>query len=270
MTPPTRRHFLYLASASALTLRSALAQSASPGGIESVDRMPLTADPAFEVATVRPSNPDDQSQGFHTSGRSIYVENMPLDIITTFAYDIHPKQLANAPAWFSSDRYDIKGVPDAPGQPNLRQQQTMLRKLLADRFHLKAHHEQRDLSIYALTVLKSGPKLKPSTSDPNDLPDQTGNGGGNRQFMRFTNNSMQDFARGMGFFLDRPVIDQTHLPGKFDFRLEWTPDTAQATDAKAAPGLFTAIQEQLGLKLEAVKGPADILVIDHVERPTAD
>ncbi len=104
----------------------------------------------------------------------------------------------------------------------------------------------------------------------NGMLDQTGNNNGVEQTWKYTNNSMEDFAQGMQVFLDRPVVDETGLKGKFDFTLEWTVDGAVNSDPKAPPGLFTAVQEQLGLKIEATKGPAEVLVIDHAERPSAN
>jgi uncharacterized protein (TIGR03435 family) len=107
-------------------------------------------------------------------------------------------------------------------------------------------------------------------SDPDALRDQSGNNNGVEQAWRFTNNSMADFADGLQEFLDRPVVDETGLKGKFDFPLEWTVDGAVNPDTKAPPGLFTAVQEQLGLKIDATKGPAEVLVIEHVERPSGN
>jgi uncharacterized protein (TIGR03435 family) len=146
----------------------------------------------------------------------------------------------------------------------------MYQKLLADRFNLKLHREKRGLSVYAITVAKNGPKLAKSLGDPKGLPDQTGNWNGALNGIRFTNNSMGDFALMMDYLLDKPVVDQTGLAGKFDFFLRWTSEEAQVSDPNAPPGLFTAIQEQLGLKLEPVKAPADVLVIDQVEKPSAN
>jgi uncharacterized protein (TIGR03435 family) len=143
----------------------------------------------------------------------------------------------------------------------------MVRKLMADRFQLKFHYEKRELPVYLLTVAKGGPKLK--KGDPNE-PAGLGGGPGN---LGATNATMADLAELLAHgFLDRPVIDQTGLAGKFDLRLTWTPDEMQAAtqSADAPPGLFTAIQEQLGLKLVSTKAPADVIVIDHVEKPSAN
>ncbi len=225
--------------------------------------------PVFEVATIKPSDPNDRSDGFHSNGRRIYIENQTVNKMLTFAYGFHPKQVVGGPDWFGTERFDINGVPDVEGEPNLRQQQEMLQRLLVDRFGLKSHREKRQLAVYAITAAKGGPKLTKSQGDPNGLPDQTGNGNGGQMTFRFTNNTMEDFALLMQFFVDRPVVNQTGLTGRWDFVLTWTPNDLKAADANAAPGMFTAIQERLGLKLEAVKAAADVLVVDHAERPSA-
>jgi uncharacterized protein (TIGR03435 family) len=235
---------------------------------QDVPAMAPNADPSFEVATIKPSDPTDQSSGFHTDGHRLFVENESLNTILSVAYNIQASQIVGAPSWFANDCYDIHGVPDLPGQPSWKQQQHMLQKLLADRFKLTFHREKRELAIYNVTVLKTGPKLTPTKSDPNSLPDQTGNGGNNRQDWAFTNCSMADFAGSMQLMLPRPVVDATGLTGKFDFHLTWTPNPGSTDTPDAPPGLFTAVQEQLGLKLEPTKAPAEVLVIDHVERPS--
>lgn len=226
------------------------------------------ADPSFEVATIKPSDPNDQSSSLRIDGHRIWVENLTLATILSIAYDIHRDQILNAPAWLSNDRYDIRGFPDLPGQPNEVQYKQMLQKLLADRFQLQFHRDTRELSTYAITVLKSGPKFAPTKSDPNSLPKQSGNGSGSRQDWTLTNSSISHLAQTLQFSLPRPVIDQTNLTGKYDFHLAWTPDTIPNPAPDAPPGLFTAIQEQLGLKLEPTPAPAPVLIIDHVERPS--
>jgi uncharacterized protein (TIGR03435 family) len=154
----------------------------------------------------------------------------------------------------------------------------MLRKLLADRFKLTFHREQKDFSIYALTIAKGGSKLRESTAPP-DEPSQLIN----RVFpgriqLPARNATMAQFVSMMQrAVLDRPVVDRTGLGGKYDFDLEWTPDETQfdgqgppASPDSTAPDLFAALQRQLGLRLEATKGPVEVLVIDKVERPTAN
>jgi uncharacterized protein (TIGR03435 family) len=133
------------------------------------------------------------------------------------------------------------------------------------------HKEQRDMPVFALTVAKGGPKLTLNTSDPNGLRRQQVRAANGQRREEFTNTSMKELALLMLVEVDRPVVDQTGLQGKYDFKLSFTNDESRApTDGSAPPGLFTAIQEQLGLKLKPVKAQTDVLVVDAVEHPSAN
>lgn len=146
----------------------------------------------------------------------------------------------------------------------------MIRKILAERFGLQLHHEQREMPVYALAVAKGGPKMAANTSDPSGWMHQQNGENNGRHVEALKNTSMADLALILQFHVDRPVVDQTGLKGRYDFKLQWTVDDAPTTAPDAPPGLFTAIQEQIGLKLERVKAPADVLVIDKAERPGAN
>ena len=245
-------------------------QGAAAGAVP-IHNMAADADPVFEVATIKPSQPNDPTDGFHTRGRHLFIENQTVNKLIAFAYGMNGKQIAGGPAWLGTDRFDIDGVPDVEGTPSLIQEQGMVRKLLTERFKLTFHHEKRELSVYAITIGKGGPKLFKSVGDLIGLPSQDADQHGTELDMRFKNMSMADFGFCMQFFLDRPIVDQTGLAGKYDFNLRWSFDETEASsNPNAAPGLFTAIQEQDGLKLEAVKAQADVVVIDHVERPSAN
>jgi uncharacterized protein (TIGR03435 family) len=229
--------------------------------------MAKDADPAFEVATIKLTPPTDQNQGFHEHGRHLQVENETVNDLIKFAYSIHAKQIVDAPSWFATDRYDVEGVPNVEGTVSLKQYQGIIRKLLEDRFHIKFHREKRELPVFAILQAKGGAKLTKSADQTNENPDQTGNG----KTMRFTSNSMDDFALGMQFIMqDRPVVNETGLAGRYDFALSWTREGSQPTEANAPPGIFTAIQEQLGLKLEPVKASVDVFVVEHAERPSGN
>ena len=230
--------------------------------------MAKDANPAFEVATIKPAKPNHGSEGFHINGHRLSLENEPVISLISVAYGIHKTQVVGAPAWFDTDQYDIDGVPDQPGEPNTHQMQLMIQKLLADRFGLKFHREKRELSVYAITIAKGGPKMTLNTTGREGSPDQTGNGNGWQQTMKYTNNTMADLALGLQFVVGKPVIDQTGLTGRYDFTLHYTISDAHLDDPNAPPGFFTAIQEQAGLKLEPTKAQADVLVIDHIERPS--
>jgi len=244
-----------------------------------IPAMAADATPQFEVATIKPSNPETQGRGFRVRGREFSTINTTLSSLITFAYGLHPKQIVGAPAWIESDKFDITAQPDLPGRPNDKQWKAMLQGLLADRFQLKFHHEKRELAVYALEVAKSGSKLTKSQGDPNGLPGMFFRGLG---ILPANNATMQDFAGLLqSAVLDRPVVDQTGLTGRWDFTLNWTPDDSQfvgmgikvpppSDKPDAPPGLFTAVQEQLGLKLDSIKAPVDVLVVDRVEKPSAN
>ena len=232
--------------------------------------MAKDADPDWEVVTVRPGDPNAHSAGFHLEGRQVFIERKTVMDMLLVGYEMHKKQIANEPDWAHSEIWDVKGVPDTPGKPSLRQLQGLVRKALVERFGLVTHTEQREMEVYALTVAKGGHKLTPSAGDPNGLPNEN-DSGGTIVNMRVENMSMKEFALLTKFFTDKPVVDQTGLTGRFDFQMKWTADESHApTDGSAPPGLFTAMQEQLGLKLEPVKAKTDVLVIDKVEKPGAN
>jgi uncharacterized protein (TIGR03435 family) len=154
----------------------------------------------------------------------------------------------------------------------------MMQKLLADRFQLKFHRDTKELSVYALTAAKGGPKISKSERDPDSLPGLFFRGPGTNLYV--TNAGMGEFAGLLqSAVLDRPVVDQTGLTEKYDFVLKWTPDAGQLiglggpppqpTDpGDAPPDLFAAIQQQLGLKLSSTKASTDVIIIDHVEKPS--
>ncbi len=251
-----------------LLLSGVFAAYAQDNGTRPLKPMARTADPAFEVAVIKPADPADRNQGFRLDGRRIFVENNTMTSILCFAYSIQKAQIINAPGWFDDQPWNIQGVPDTEGAPSWQQYRVMLRKLLAARFGLVMHHDKRELSVYTITVAKGGPKLAKSTRDPESLSDQSGHGVGAAQYMKFTNDSMTGFAQFLQLMGDRPVIDQTNLADRYDFALTWTPDVMRNTPTDSAPGLFTAVQEQLGLKLSPAREQTDVIVIDAVTKPT--
>jgi uncharacterized protein (TIGR03435 family) len=229
--------------------------------------MAADANPTFEVATIKPSKPEEHGPRFQFEGRRFSVIHTSLIDLVNFASGLQQRQILDAPDWVASERYDISAVPDGQGEPSIQQWQSMVKKLMTDRFQLKFHYEKRELPVYLLTVARSGPKLKRS-----DLNGPAGLGGGPGN-LGATNATIADIAELLGHgFLDRPVVDQTGLTGRFDLTLRWTPAELQSSteNADAPPELFTAIQEQLGLKLVSTKAPVDVIVIDRVERPSAN
>jgi uncharacterized protein (TIGR03435 family) len=249
------------------------AQDAAAGnGATKPLMMAKDADPDWNVVSVKPSDPNAKRVRIDIEGRHVVVENEPVWMMLRLAYGVQASQIVGVPEWVKTERWDADGVPDLDGQPDVKQLQSMVRKLLAERFGLKLHHEQREMPVFALTVTKGGPKLMiKSTGDPNGLPNRDARPGDGGWRNKFTNTSMPDLALMLMLYVDRPVVDKTGLQGRYDFQLGWTADETQATtDSSLPPGLFTAIQEQLGLKLEPVKAMADVLVIDKVERPGAN
>jgi uncharacterized protein (TIGR03435 family) len=244
--------------------------------------MAANASPSFDVATIKPSVPGREGKGFGFRAGHFVTLNTDLNDLIAFAYGLHPEQIVGAPDWFATDLYDIEGKPDTEGRPNLKQKGIMVQKLLADRFQLRFHHDQKELSVYIISVAPGGPKMTKSTGGPND-PQSFGLRGLGE--LNVINMSVKDFASWMqNGVMDRPVIDQTGLTDRYDFPLKWTPDESQfaafrgvdavspppTDDPKAPPSLYTAIQEQIGLKMSPAKSPEDVIVIDHVEKPSAN
>ena len=230
--------------------------------------MPANADPDWEVVTVHKGDPNGMNSGIRVEGRDLVVERHSVETLLLFGFGVHKTQVMNAPDWVRSERWDARGYADVPGQPSIPQFQTMIRKLLLERFGLVEHTEKRDLAVYALTVGKGGVKFEKSAGDPNGLPDENDRENGGVRTMQTGNMTMREFCLMMTFFMDKPVVNQTGLTGKYDFLLKYTFDESKVpTDGSAPATIFTAIQEQLGLKLEPVKTATDVMVIDKVERP---
>jgi uncharacterized protein (TIGR03435 family) len=247
-----------------------------------VKPMAADADPSFDVATIKPNDTGATSmQGLILNGRNFSTRASSLEDLISFAYDVQAKQIIGAPDWINKDRYDIAAVPDQEGSPNPKQVKLMIQKLLADRFKLTFHHDKRELSAYVLTIGSAGQKLTP-TQATGTLP---GLGLARKPeglMVMVNNGTIPDFT---GFLqtliLDRPVVDQTALPGRFDFRFTFTPDDsefnghppplpAKTDSTEAAPDIFQAMLQQVGLKLTPEKTPVDVLSIDHVEKPSAN
>lgn len=209
-----------------------------------------------------------------------YAQGFSLQALAAAAYSLTPRAISGGPPWTESDLFDILASTPGDIQPNLDEQMAMLRKLLTDRFQLTFHREPKELLIFAITVAKGGSKLKPSTAPPGTLPELINTiypeeKGGVHALLPARNATIMQFAAMMQrAVLDRAVVDQTGLSGTYDFDLEWTPDENQFggnlphSVESTKPSLFVAMQEQLGLRLEATRGPVQTIVIDRVERPS--
>ncbi len=234
----------------------------------------------FEVATIKPVESDAKSGRYITmQGTHRFVEkDYTLKLLIAAAYDLNPRTISGGPAWVDSEHYDIVAVTPGEVRPSREEQMTMLRSLLADRFKLTFHREQKEFSLYELQVAKGGSKLKASTAPPDQSAALISTVYPQRILLPARNASMGEFVSLLQrAVLDRPVVDKTGLNGKYDFDLEWAPDETQfGGDVSVAPSdanqppFFKAVQEQLGLRLEATRGPVAALVVDTAERPTAD
>jgi uncharacterized protein (TIGR03435 family) len=238
--------------------------------------MAADADPYIVNATIKPSDPKVTARGFNVKEGRLLTVNTTLSDLITFAYEIHPKQLISAPAWIDEDKFDITAKYSGEGVPSAGQMRSLLRKLLAERFKLSLHHDKKELLVFALSQTKAGPKLAKSSADLNQPPDMSFQDLGK---LKVINGSMQDLASVMqSAVLDRPVIDRTGIAGRYNFTLNWTPDESQfhalgatiphPTASTSQPPLLTsAIQGQMGLKLDSTMASVEVVVLDHVEKP---
>jgi uncharacterized protein (TIGR03435 family) len=246
-------------------------------------QMPADAKPVFEVATIKPAKPEERFSLLVNRSGMLNTTSTSLSDLLKFAYDLHPRQITGGPAWLESEKFDVSGKPDTAGIPSINQLKAMVQGLLAERFEFKFHRDKKELSVYAITIAKPGVKMTKEESNPTGLP---GYGGGPRGF-NVRNSTMAEWANVLqANILELPVVDQTGLGGaRYNFVLKWTPDAAQmsrlgpppggnavptADDPDAPPDLFLAFEQQLGLRLQSTKAPVDVVVIDHVEKPSAN
>jgi uncharacterized protein (TIGR03435 family) len=225
-----------------------------------VSGQPATKAPVFEAAAIKPSESTYSNSGWHSSTGQITIENMTLRQLVGLAYSVKPYQITGGPKWQDGDRWVIvarleDGVKNDRGDGPMR---LALRSLLADRYQLVVHQETKDMAAYALTVAKNGPKMETGDASKGSHSNWARGKG------TYVGVSMSGFANMLSSHLDRPVVDKTGLAGVFNFNLEWAPE--QDTDA-TGPSLFTALQEQIGLKLDAHRMAVEIIVIDKAEKP---
>ena len=265
--------------------------------------------PAFEVASIKPNNSGDGRVMMQNQPGRFIATNVTLRVLIRQAYQLQDFQISGGPGWLNSDRFDINaklpdGVrdsgPPAPGS-GPGPLQLMIRALLAERFKLAVHNETKDSPIYALILARSdgrlGPELKKSEANCDGAGPGRGRGGptpppgppqpGDRMpcgirigpgNIAVGGSPLSQFANSLGMFAGRVVQDRTGLTGNYDFNLTWTPDQMPQRPPGApdlpvdpnGPSLFTAVQEQLGLKLDSQRGPVELVVIDRAEKPVDD
>jgi uncharacterized protein (TIGR03435 family) len=254
--------------------------------------------PQFEVASIKPAAPDARGTYIrNTGGGRVDISNMPLKELIVFAWRVQPYQITGGPAWVSSERFNVTAKTE--NTPKQGEMQLMLQGLLEDRFQLTVRHETKELPIYALVLARKDGKLGPDLTEAKEggctAPDPTrppsrpepgqapprncGQMRMSMQTMEAVSIPISNLVPMLARLLGRTVIDKTGLTGKYDINLQWTPDDSQfaqlppdvprpAPPDTPGPTIFTALQEQLGLRLESQKGPVEILVIDRAEKPT--
>jgi uncharacterized protein (TIGR03435 family) len=236
--------------------------------------------PQFEVASIKPSKSADLGGTWRVApGGRFTGENIPLKFLLTTAYHLKESQISGIPSgWTESEKYDI--IAKGEGNPTQEQMIAMLQGLLADRFKLKYHQVTKEMPVYALVTAKGGIKLResregscvvpgadvPPVAPGQRPPDFCGTFFARGSQIDGTRIAMAQFIVALDTQLDRPIVDKTGLAGAWDVHLVWGPDDSPDNDA--GPSIYTALQEQLGLRLEATKGAVPVLVIDHIERPS--
>jgi uncharacterized protein (TIGR03435 family) len=241
--------------------------------------VPRPAFDAFEVATVKPVDVDAKAgRMFRMEGTHRWIAtNFTLEALLALGFDLNPRTISGGPSWVRTQSFVVAAVTPGDVAPTRLEQMRMLRALLVDRFGLKFHRQDKVMEIYALTLAKGGSKMK-AAAKPDDPPKIIGVVYPGKVEMPARSVMMDDFvAMLQRATLDRPTVNRTGLTGKYDFDLVFTPDeTLYGGELPKAPAdapdppLFTAVQEQLGLKLTATRGAVSAMVLDEVAKPSAD
>ena len=229
---------------------------------------PATAPPAFEVASVKPTGrpPESSSNGWSVNNGSFTAHAAWVRGMIAFAHGVHAAQVHGGPAWVDTEQYDVIAKAESR-DASLDQMKVMLQTLLADRFKLVVHRETKEMPVYTLVAGKNGSKLQEAKEAEKTYASFVGKG-----HLVCTRVNMLGLTITLSNTLGTPVHDETGLTGYYDFSLEWTDPLSQRPGggvpepANSPPDIFRAVQDQLGLKLNAGRGPAEILVIDHIER----
>ena len=227
---------------------------------------------SFDVVSIKPTPPGVRSIAIGTKPGRFLAKGATLSFLLQYGYNLQEFEIMGGPSWIQSDRFDIEGKFDGEDIP--ARMIPMLREVLADRFKLKFHRETSDLPIYELIVAKNGSKLRAAGPETKDKEPRFGPSEGR---LVASNQTMPALATVLTRSLRRRVLDRTNLKEHFDFVLQWTPDENQTPPLRPGgppdpngPSIFTALQEQLGLELKSARGPVEVLVIDHVEKPSTN
>jgi uncharacterized protein (TIGR03435 family) len=244
----------------------ALAVFAHSGALALADS--ATAAPEFDVTSVKPSRTQEGWQSIDTMPGRIRAQSITLNRCIREAYAIGPHQLVGGPGWLDSDRWEIEARAGQRVDDDAVLM-LMLRKLLADRFSLALHRETRSLPAYLLEIDRKGPKMQ--KADPGDSDTELHGGRGGPTTLEAKKTDMDALAEILGGRMDRKVVNRTGLQGTFNFSLHWMADIMRNRDDGADDvSIFTAVGEQLGLRLRTARAPVEVFVIDHVERPAAN
>jgi bla regulator protein blaR1 len=220
---------------------------------------------AFEVASIKPCSADQRFAYQRLPGGGLYATGVNLKLLIIEAYGVKPFQIVGGPKWVDEDCWSLRATAaGVQRQLSIAEQAPMLRALLEERFQLKIRREVREGPVFALVLAKRGPKLTPHVGPSTEVEMRTVQGS-----WTLKNVAMDRFAERLARQLGRTVVDRTGLPGSYDLRLEWARDEGGMADADRV-SIFTAIQEQLGLKLESSRGPVETLIIEGVEKPGAN
>jgi uncharacterized protein (TIGR03435 family) len=218
--------------------------------------------PAFQTVSIKPNRSGDGTS-IRTSLGRLRAASVTAHELLLYAFGVRDSQLIGGPDWLTKDRFDVEAVTGTSDDLNRTTLQPLLQAMFAERFKLQFHYEEREVPVYSLVVAKGGPKL---TAHAGEGQPSTGvNSGSGKHAVNARKTTMKGLAEVLGRQADRFVIDNTGLEGEYDFKLSWTD---LATAESEAPSLFTAIQEQLGLKLEPAKGRVQVTVIDSIARPS--
>lgn len=235
--------------------------------------------PVYDVVSIKPNKTHSGGVDIDVDDGNFAATNVSLKTMIRTAYGLKDAQVFDLPPWGTSARFDIRAKvidPDKKMFDGLTDEQnrSMLRPVLADRFHLTFHRESRVLPVYELVVAKDGPKFKESELKQGDGKTINGMGAGsvsvhNRDLTAVAA-PMDQLADHLSSTTQRIVVDKTGLKGRYDLQLKWSADDGAPVDADAPPSLFTALQEQLGLRLQPAKAPVETFVVDHAELPVED